>query len=86
MHERSHVLGRRRGGHRSLPRSRVARSGDVVLAEGRLALGAGARTLRLKLGRGVKRSLGRRLKLTLRVTATDAAGNRRVVTRRLQVR
>jgi hypothetical protein len=32
--------------------------------------------VRLKVARSVARSLGRRMKHTLRLTATDAAGNR----------
>ena len=66
--------------------ARVARPGDLILAERSLALGAGARSARLKLGRRQRRYIGRRARLTVRITATDAAGNRKVSTRRVTVR
>jgi FG-GAP-like repeat len=65
---------------------RLARAGDVVLAERNLALGAGRRTVTLKLPRKFRRGLSRRFTLTVRATATDAAGNRTVKTKRLRVR
>jgi hypothetical protein len=65
---------------------RLARVGDVVLADRRLALGAGGRNLTLKLPQRFRRALSRRFTLTIRVTATDAAGNPTVTTRRVKVR
>ena len=65
---------------------RLARVGDVVLADRRLPLGAGGRNLTLKLPQRFRRGLSRRFTLTIRVTATDAAGNRTVTTRRVRVR
>jgi hypothetical protein len=65
---------------------RLARVGDVVLGERSLALAAGRRGVRLKLPARFKRRLSRRFTLTVRVTATDAAGNRTVQAKRLRVR
>ena len=65
---------------------RLARAGDVVLAERTLPLAAGRRSVTLKLPRGLRRGLSRRFTLTIRVTASDSAGNRTVSTRRLTVR
>ena len=64
---------------------RVARSGDVVLAERHLARSARTRRVTLKPKR---RLLARRARFSvrLRVTATDAAGNRRSRTRTIRVR
>jgi hypothetical protein len=65
--------------------ARIARAGDVVLAERRLGLSGRTRTVRLK----PKRSLAsRRARFTvrLRVTATDAGGNRRTRTQKIRVR
>ena len=74
------VLGRLRG-------ARVARTGDVVLVE-REPEGqtGGTRRVALKIPRRLRRSLARRLRLTLVVEATDAAGNRSRATRRVRVR
>jgi hypothetical protein len=65
--------------------ARLARAGDVVLAEARLPLRSGARRVKLKASR---RILGRRKRFTIRlaVTAVDAARNRTVVTRTLKIR
>jgi hypothetical protein len=64
---------------------RLARVGDVVVAERRLRLEA-RRTVTLKLRQRFRNRLTRRFTLTIRVTATDPAGNRTVTTRRLRVR
>jgi len=65
--------------------ARVARAGDIVLAERRLAASASTRSVRLKPKRAlVTRSA--RFSVRLRVTATDAAGNRRTTTRTIRVR
>jgi hypothetical protein len=65
---------------------RLARVGDVVLAERRLPLTAVRRSVTLKLPRRFHRRSSRRFRLTVRVAATDSAGNRAVTTRRLRVR
>ena len=65
---------------------RLARAGDVVLAERTLGLAAGRRGVTLRLPRRFQRGLSRRFTLTIRVTATDAAGNRTVSSARLKVR
>jgi hypothetical protein len=67
-------------------RVRLARAGDVVLAERTLPRAAGRRSATLKLPQRFRRGLSRRFSLAIRVTATDAAGNRAVTTRRLRVR
>ena len=63
----------------------LARPGDVVLAERNLGRSAAARSVKLKPNR---RLVGRRKRFTvrLRVIATDAAGNRRTVTKTIRVR
>jgi VCBS repeat protein len=70
----------------STKRIRLARAGDVVLAERALPLAPGRRSVTLKLPRKFRAGLSRRFTLTIRVTATDAAGNRTVSTKRLKVR
>ncbi|HMJ02878.1 MAG TPA: FG-GAP-like repeat-containing protein, partial [Conexibacter sp.] len=65
---------------------RLARVGDVVLAERSLPRAAGPQATTLRLPRSFRRSLSRRFTLTIRVTATDAAGNRTVKTSTLKVR
>jgi Bacterial TSP3 repeat/Thrombospondin type 3 repeat len=66
--------------------ARITRAGDVVLAERALPLAAGPRRMTLRVVRRVRRRLARRLRLRLEVRATDAAGNRSLVTRRISVR
>jgi uncharacterized delta-60 repeat protein len=74
------LVGRLRGG------ARLARAGDVVLAERSLARApALRRSVRLRLGRVARRALRRGARLELRVVATDAEGNRARVSRRLRV-
>lgn len=65
---------------------RLARVGDVILAERRLPLTAARRSVTLKLPQRFRSRLSRRFRLMIRVTATDAAGNRIVTTRALKVR
>jgi RTX calcium-binding nonapeptide repeat (4 copies) len=60
----------------------VSKVGEVTLAEAKLGMGAGARKLKLKPSR---RLLGRAKKLTLVITATDAAGNRRELRKALKI-
>ena len=49
-----------------------------MLAERRLPLAAGRRSVTLKLPQRLQRRLGRRFALTIRVTAVDSARNRTV--------
>jgi Domain of unknown function (DUF4394)/Thrombospondin type 3 repeat len=65
--------------------ARVARAGDIVLAERHLSSSARTRTVKLKPKR---RLVARRARFSvrLRVTATDAAGNSRTKTRTIRVR
>jgi hypothetical protein len=65
--------------------ARVARTGDIVLAERHLGLSARTRSLRLKPRRALV-SRSRRFSVRLRVTATDAAGNSATRTRTIRVR
>jgi hypothetical protein len=65
--------------------ARVARAGDVVLAERHLGLSAATRSVRLKPKRALSARRGG-FSVRLRVTATDAAGNRRTVSRTIRVR
>ena len=65
---------------------RLARVGDVILAERRLPLTAARRSVTLRLPQRFRSRLSHRFALTVRVTATDAAGNRAVTTRKLRVR
>jgi hypothetical protein len=65
--------------------ARIARAGDLVLVERHLAISARTRSVKLK----PKRSLvarSRRFSVRLRVTATDAAGNRSTKTKTIRVR
>jgi hypothetical protein len=64
---------------------RVARAGDVVLAERHLARSASTRTVTLKPKRRLLATRAR-FSVRLRVTATDAAGNRRTRTKTIRVR
>jgi hypothetical protein len=66
--------------------SRLARAGDFVLAERRLSLASGRRSVRLRIPRSQRTRLRRRAILTLRVSATDASGRVTVQTRRLRIR
>jgi hypothetical protein len=64
---------------------RVARAGDVVLAERHLARSARTRTVILKPKRRLLATRAR-FSVRLRVTATDAAGNSRTKTKTIRVR
>ena len=66
--------------------ARIARSGDVVLGEARLARAAGRRTVRVRVASSQRKLLRKRGKLELRVTATDALGRTVTVTRRVTIR
>jgi hypothetical protein len=62
----------------------IASSGDLVLATKSLKLGAGQRSVKLKPSRKLLGSK-RKFRITVRVTATDAAGNRKVVSKTVRV-
>jgi hypothetical protein len=65
--------------------ARAARTGDIVLAERHLRRSGATRSVLLK---PVRRLVGTRrgFSVRLRVTATDAAGNRRATTKTIRVR
>jgi hypothetical protein len=65
--------------------ARVARAGDIVLAERHLPRSATTRSVRLRPKRALA-ARSRRFTVRLRVTATDAAGNRRTASRTIRVR
>jgi hypothetical protein len=69
----------------SARRATIARSFNLTLASRKLGLSSARRTVRL---RPSKRLIGdaQRFRVQLRVVATDAAGNRRTVTRKIAVR
>jgi Calx-beta domain len=67
-------------------RAALARARDVTIASRTLPLAAGKRTVRLRPTRKLVLHAHRRFTARLRVTATDAAGNRTIVTRRIAVR
>ena len=73
-------------------RGKIARAGDLVIGERKLALAnAGTRKIRIRFRRSDVRAINKRLrkrafKLTVRVTATDAAGNRTTSSRRITIR
>ncbi len=73
-------------------RGKIARAGDLVIGEKKLALAnAGSRKVRIRFGRRDVRAINKRLRrraftLTVRVTATDAAGNTKTATRRVTIR
>ena len=56
---------------------RISRVGDVVIGEGKLARGTGARSCRIRIGAKYRKQVRRLKRLRVRVVATDAAGNRR---------
>jgi hypothetical protein len=66
-------------------RAVLARAGDVTLASQSLPLKAGTRTVKLKPKRKLLVGAKRRFTARLQVVATDAAGNRTLVTRRVVV-
>lgn len=64
----------------------AARAGDVTLAERTLRAASGRRRFRLVIPRRLRAALGRRASLTLRVEASDGAGNRAARTRTIRLR
>jgi Ca2+-binding RTX toxin-like protein len=71
---------------RSRGGARAAATGDMVLVDRSLSRQATTRTMRLRIPRRLRRSLGSRARLRLRVEATDAAGERSVTTRSISYR
>lgn len=73
-------------------RGMIARAGDLVIGERSLPLAnAGTRRFKIRFSRRDVRAINKRLRrrsfaMTLRVTATDAAGNRTAATRRVTIR
>jgi hypothetical protein len=65
--------------------ARIARAGDLVLAERHLAISARTRSVRLKPKRALV-AKSARFSVRVRVTATDAAGNRSTRTKTVPVR
>ena len=66
--------------------ARLASVGDLLLGRASLKIGTGLRKATVKVGRKLRPVVRRGARLRLRVTVTDAAGNNRVVTRKLRVR
>jgi Thrombospondin type 3 repeat len=69
-----------------VPKLRRASVGDLVLAERNLALAGGKRSTRLRVPSRLRGAVRKGTKLRLRVTATDAGGRIKVVTRKISVR
>jgi hypothetical protein len=69
----------------SLKSASAAKAGDLVLAEKHLKRSRKTRSVRLKPRRSLFGRAFRPITVRLRVTATDAAGNRRTVTRKIRV-
>ena len=68
-------------------RVRFSAAGDLTLGTTRARLGRGNRVrVRLAPSRGLRSAIVRRRVLRLAITASDAAGNRRTITRRVTVR
>jgi Ca2+-binding RTX toxin-like protein len=65
----------------------VANVGEASIGSGRLSRGTGKRKMNVKVAKKYRKAVrNRRLRLVLRVTATDAAGNRTVRTKNLRVK
>ena len=74
---------KRRGGGLVFP----AAVGEATLGAGRLGLGTGTRTLKLKSSKRFAAAVrNRRLRLVVRVTATDAAGNVTLTSKSVRVK
>jgi hypothetical protein len=86
--ERGRIVVQLIAAFRRLPgRARSAATGDLVLGTARGSLGSSRRrTLRLRPGRGLRTVIRRGLRARVVTTVTDAAGNRRIYTRRLRIR
>ena len=64
----------------------TSRVGDLVIAEKRVARGAGARSARVRPSQEFLRRLGKRVKVTVRAEATDEYGNRSAKSKRVSVK
>ena len=69
----------------SLHSARAAKAGDLVLAEKHLKRSRRTRSVKLKPRRSLFGRASLPITVRLRVTATDVAGNRRTVTRKIRV-
>jgi predicted lipoprotein with Yx(FWY)xxD motif len=58
--------------------ARLAQVGDLIVSAKTVALGSGARNLRLTIAKKFRKALTVKSRLRLKVVATDAAGNRKV--------
>jgi hypothetical protein len=67
-------------------RAHLARVGELVLGEKSTRLGTGKRKVKLKPSKKLIKSLGRRYKLSVVVTATDGSMNSRKVSKKISVR
>jgi hypothetical protein len=72
----------RRVSHGGFVTSRV---GDIVLGTKSAKLGTGTRKLKIKPSKAFRKALGKRFKIRISVVGTDAAGNRRTLTRSVRV-
>ncbi len=76
----------------ALAKGMIARAGDLVLGQKTLPLSnAGSRKITIKFSRSYVRAIQRKLRkkaysVTVRVTATDAAGNRTVANRKITIK
>jgi hypothetical protein len=64
----------------------LLRAGDLVLGQRSLGLGTGSRRLAFSVPRSLRKALGRRFTVRLRIDATDRAGNRSVSLATFKVR
>ena len=79
-----------------LARGKIAAIGDLVLANGRLGLGAGTRTLKIKVGKAnakriLSKARSRKLKkkgysMTVALTVTDPSGNATTARKKVTVK
>jgi Ca2+-binding RTX toxin-like protein len=67
-------------------RIRTAAAGELIVAEASRRLAGGTRRIKLRGSKRMRRSLGNRFTVRLRVEGTDAAKNRGTVTKRLKIR
>jgi hypothetical protein len=65
--------------------ARIARAGDVLLAKRSLGSSAARRTVRLRPARRLRSLFAKRIRVELRVTAVDEAGNTRTTRRRISI-
>jgi hypothetical protein len=58
--------------------ARLAQVGDLIVSAKKVALGSGARSVKLTIAKKFRKALTAKSRLRLKVAATDAAGNRTV--------